>query len=788
MLSQYFTLAARNLRRNARYLTINVLGLGIALGFCILAFLNYRFAHSYDQWHHEADRVWRVEMIKNSNNETYGIAPTPLGPKLAAESPAVESICRYDDMNTVVKYGDQTFNEGLAFGDDNLFQFFDFESVTGKLDLSDRSKVFIDEAVAEKYFGTENPIGQTMLFYADTDRKLPLTVGGVFKNLPLNSSMRFQFITNLENRMHGGHQVDLNRWQEPVIALFVRTKPGKTAADLNTTLETYVAPHNAARPDWTIKSFLVQPLREMALNSRFIRGNWLWPGMPPAAVWGNLTLAILLLLTAALNFANMTISVCNRRLREIGVRKVMGGTRAQLMRQLLSEALIVVCLSTLLGMLLAYPIVDWFNETWKFTSLKVDYTDPALGVFLLSAVLGTTLLAGSYPAFYISSFRPSSIFRGGVLFNSKNVFSRVMMGLQVAISLVSVIVGVSFARNAEFNRTADIGFDYQPILQAWLPEAGDYQRFENEIKDIPGITATAPSQHLPGFGYNIAYFQYQGEQKESIVYEVGNNFAPVMKIRLSEGEWPAPAGDTTASREVVVNQTFVREVGDGKSVIGEQIRIKGRDCRISGVVSDFLTQTPFSPIQPAVLRPIPTDSCQRCVIRTAGVDEQPRIMAAIEQKWKQMYPYMPFNVGYQNEMMREAIEASDNIAKSMVGFAGVAILLCITGLFSLVSLNVMRRLREVAIRRVMGASGAHISWILNKNYIWIFAAALIVGCAGGRFLALLMMDSIFKFNIGVQSGAMVYSALGILAIAALTIGVKIWQTLRINPADVLRGE
>jgi hypothetical protein len=439
-------------------------------------------------------------------------------------------------------------------------------------------------------------------------------------------------------------------------------------------------------------------------------------------------------------------------------------------------------------MLLAYPIVDWFNETWKFTSLTVDYTNPALGVFLLSAVLGTTLLAGSYPAFYISSFRPSSIFRGGVLFNSKNVFSRVMMGLQVAISLVSVIVGVSFARNAEFNRTADIGFDYQPILQAWLPEVGDYQRFENEIKDIPGITATAPSQHLPGFGYNVAYFPFMGEQQECIVYEVGNNFTPLMKIRLSEGEWPAPAGDTTASREILVNQTFVRKVGAGKSVIGEQIRIKGQDCRISGVVSDFLTQTPFSPIQPAVLRPIPTDSCQRCVIRTAGVDEQPRIMAAIEQKWKQLYPYMPFNVGYQNEMMQEAIEASDNIAKSMTGFALVAILLCITGLFSLVSLNVMRRLREVAIRRVMGASGAHISWILNKSYIWIFAAALIVGCVGGRFLALLLMDSIFKFNIGVQSGAMVYSALGILAIAALTIGVKIWQTLRINPADVLRGE
>lgn len=788
MFSQYFTLALRNLRRNARYLFINVAGLGVALGFCILAFLNYRFAHTYDQWHHESDRVMRVEMIKASNQDRYGIAPALLGPKVAAEVPAVESMCRYEDISTVVKRGDRTFNEGLGFGDDNFFQFFDFETAAGKADLSQRDKVYIDEATALKYFGQENPVGQSLLFYADTDQRLPLTVGGVLKNLPLNSSLRFHFITHLDNRLKGAEKVDLNSWKEQVSALFVRLKPGASAAGLESALQAYVAPYNAARPDWTIRAFQVEPLHEWALNSRFLRANWLWPGVPPAAVWGNLVMAIMLLLTAALNFANMTISICNRRLREIGVRKVMGSSRGQLMRQLLSEAFLVVAVSTLVGMALAYPIVDWFNDTWEFTSLKVNYSNPLLVSFLLITVVFTTLLAGSYPAFYISGFRPSSIFRGGVLFGGRNVFSRVMMGLQVTISLVSVVVGVSFARNAEFNRTADIGFDYQPILQAWLPKTGDYQRFENEVKTISGVTATAPSMHLPGFGYNISYFKFRGEQEESILYDVGNNFAPMMKIRLSEGEWPAPAGDTAASREILVNQTFVREVAGGKSVIGEQISVKGKDCRIAGVVSDFLTQTPFTPILPAMIRQIPTDSCQRCAIRTAGLEQQPRIMAAIEHKWKQMFPYTPFNVGYQNEMMRGAIEASDNIAKSMVGFAGIAILLCITGLFSLVSLNVMRRMREVAIRRVMGASPMHISWILNKNYAWIFAVSLIAGCIGGRFLALTLMDSIFKFNIGVQSGALLYSTLGILLVAAMTIGVKIWQTLRVNPAEVLRGE
>ncbi len=788
MLSHQLLLALRNLRRNARYLTINVLGLGIALGFCILGRLNYRFANTFDHWHHDADRVMRVEVVKASNNEVYGFCPAPLGPKLTADVPGVESTCRYDEISTVVKRGDEVFNEGLFFADANFFQFFDFESVAGNADLSDPSKVCIDEEMALKYFGKENPIGQTLVFYADTDHKLILTVGAVIKKLPLNSSLRFNFITHLDNQLSGERRVDYTAWQYSVGAMFLRLKEGASLPDLNAALQTYVAPHNAARPDWTINAFHLDPLREMALNGRFMRANYLWPSLPPAAVWGNITMAVLLLLTAALNFANMTISICNRRLREIGVRKVMGGTRMQLMRQLLSEAFVVVAMATLVGMLLAYPIVDWFNNTWKFTSIQVDYSDPQLMLYLLSIVLLTTLLAGSYPAFYISSFKPASIFRGGVLFGGSNLFSRIMMGLQLAISLVAVVVGVSFARNAEFNRTADIGFDYQPILQAWMPQTSDYHRFENAVKEIPGVVATAPSLHLPGFGHNMFDFTFNEEQHESMLYQVGNDLAKVMKMRLAAGEWPAPAGDSTVSPEILVNQTFVREVGGGKPLIGQQIQIKGKDYRISGVVSDFLTNTPFMPIRACVLQQIPVDSCHRCIIRTAGTDQQPQIMSAIEQKWKQLFPYTPFNVGYQNEVMKGAIEASDNIAKSMVGFAGVAILLCITGLFSLLSLNVLRRMREVAIRRVMGASAVHISWILNKNYAWIFAAAMLMGCLGGRFLALLLMDSIFKFNIGVQPGALLYSALGILSVAILTIGFKVWQTLRVNPADVLRGE
>ncbi len=788
MLSHYLTLAIRQLRRNGRYLLINVLGLGVALGFCILAYLNYEFANSYDHWHRDADRIVRVEVIKSANSEPYGVCPAALGPLAAAELPGVAAQCRYDSRGTVVKTGDKVFNENLHFADDNFFQFFDFEVVAGTLDLRDRSLVVIDQESAVKYFGAENPIGKSLLFYADTDQRMPLTVGGVIKNIPLNSSLRFHFLTHLDNQFDGANRVDYVSWKWVTDAVFLKLKKAADTPAVAAALQHYIAPANTARPDWTISGYQLEPLNELAHTSRFLRSNGLWPGIPPAAVWGNMTMALMLLITAALNFANMTIAVCNRRLREMGVRKVMGASRFQIMRQMLGESLVVVLLAAGLGMILAFPLTDWFNATWKFTDLKVDYSNAGLMTYILGAVLVTTLLAGSYPAFYISSFRPSNIFRGGVLFGGNNLFSRLMMGMQVAISLVAVITGLSFARNAAFNRTADIGFDYQPILQAWLPAASDFPRFNDAVQDIPGIVATAGSVHLPGFAYNMIDFKWQGEGQEALFYQIGNDFPTVMGIQLVQGDWAAKAGDTIAATEIMVNQTFAREFGRNTPVVGQEITFKHQTVRIAGIVADFMTNTPFQPIRPAVLQAVPVSTWRRCLIKTADVQAQPKVMAALAVKWKQLFPYTPFNIGYQSEMLRDAIEASDNIANNMVVLAGIAILLSITGLFSLVSLNVLRRLREVAVRRVLGASAGQVAWILNRSYSWILLFAIIVGCMGGRFLALKLMDSIFKINVGVEAAAMLWGAFGMVAVATATIGLKLWQTLRINPADVLRGD
>jgi hypothetical protein len=787
MFSNYLKLAFRNLRRHGWYVMINVAGLGIAFGFTILSFLNHRYAGSYDAWHPGKERIFRVEVVKEGNGLLHGVCPAPLGPAVAGSLGAVEASTSIDGRGTVVKYGDHIFNERLHFVSGNFLQFFRFPLKTGQDNLDDRNVVLITESTARKYFGSENPIGKVLIFNADSDDRFNLRVGGILQDVPKNSSVHFDFVTHLDNQREENKPVDYTNWRYFMDATFLRLKSPKDAVAVTEAIQQYTAVQNTGNPDWKVKSFVLDPLPEVAGHSREIRWNNLWSGMPPAADWGNLILAALLLLTACLNFTNMTIAGSTGRLREMGMRKVMGGTQKQLILQLLTESLLVCLAGLLIGMVLEYPILDWYNRTWKFCNLQVDYLhDAAMMAFLIAIVVGTTLLAGAYPAFYISGFKPSIIFNGTLRFGGSNLFSRLMLGLQVAISLISVVVGVSFARNAAFDREADIGYDRDHIIGVHVSDEQEYNLMANAAKEIPAVQAVCGSVHVPGFSYRFREFSYQGNRHEAAWYDVGDQFVGLMNIRLLSGEnFSGKTSDGVPT--VLVNEKFALEIAGNKPVAGDLITLDSVTYRIAGVVKDFMTDTPFNPLSPVVLRQTMPSRYQYCMIRAESKDLN-AVFDRLETNWKTLFPFKPFNGFYQSQTIREALEASENIARSMYFFSLVTILFTIAGLFSLTSLNILKRMREIAIRRVMGARAGNIAYLLNKNYIWIFGLALLTGSLGGRFLALTMMNSIFKINAGVQPGALAVSAFGIIFIAASTIGVKIWQTLRLNPSDVLRGD
>jgi len=787
MLQNYLIIALRNLNRNFRYVLINVVGLGIALGFGILTFQNYRFSTSYDQQHTKGDRVVRIEPVKADNGAVFGLCPSPIALEARQQMADVETAVRLDSRRVVVKQDEHVFNETIHFADTDFFGVFDFPLIRGSADLSDPSRIIISRQIATKYFGDTDPVGKTLTLYADQTSPKPLVVGGVMDGQAMHSSVRFDFLTQLNNQQDGGKPVDYTNWQWRVDAVFLLLKSPAAIPAVQTALAQLLPAQQSADPKWKISRLIVEPLSTLAGNARDLRANALYPTPPPSATWGTLVMAALILLTASLNFANMTIAVCNRRLREIGVRKVMGSSQAQLIGQLLAEAGVICALAVGLGLVLTQPIIDWYNSTWPYMAVTVDYRDPILWAFLTGILLFTTLLAGSYPAFYVSAFRATHIFRGTLQFGNSGLFSRVMMGTQVAISLAALVVGVSFERNAEFNRTADVGYDRHNLIGAYVYDEANWRVLKAAIQRIPHIEAVGGTQHLPGFSYTNANFDLRNEQHEAMLYNVGDDFTKLLRIDLREGQPLLPNGDNQATQTVLVNETFVREFGEGKPLVGQTLQLDSATYRIGGIVRDFMTNTPFRPITSAIIRPIAPRQYAYFIARVPAA-HQKAVFLELQKTWKRLFPYKPFDGFYQDQALAEAEDVSKTVAHTMGVFAMITVLLAVSGLFSLISLNVLKRVREVAIRRVLGATGTQIGWLLNKSYVWVLVVAIVTGCSGGYLLGLSLMNSIFKMNNGIPTSALVFSAIGVVGVAFFTILLKLWQTLRINPADSLKAD
>ena len=787
MLNSYLKIAWRNLTRNLRYVVINVLGLGFGLGFGILTFQNYRYANSYDSWHINHDRIVRIESQKVDNDARYGYCPSRLAIDAQQQLVNVATAVRFDSRRAVVKHGNDVFNEAIHFADVTLLQVFDFTLLSGSADFSDPDKVIISKETALKYFGYQNPIGQTLTLYADQPTKKVLMVSGVMDGQYKHSSLRFNFLTHLDNQLDSNKPIDYTDWKYRVDAVFLLLKQSTDVATVEATLAPFIARQQAADPDGKVKRFIAEPLQTLALNARDLRSNALYPSLPPAAVWGTLTMTLLIILTAALNFANMTIAICNRRLKEMGVRKVMGSSQWQLIVQLLTEAGVICGLAILLGMALAYPIADWYNQMWPYMDIVIDYHDPVLITYLIGLLLFVTLLAGAYPAFYVSAFRPTHIFRGALRFGGSGLFSRIMMGMQVAISLIALVTGLSFERNAHYNRTADVGYDRHNLIGAFVYDESSWQVFRKAAQSIPHVEAVSGSQHVPGFSYAMTNFSLNSQPHETMLYNVADDFTTIFQMQLRDGQPLLPLRGDQPAQTVLVNETFVREFGEGQSLVGQSIRMDSTTYRISGIVQDFMTNTPFRPISPAIIRPVPPSRFSYFVARVKA-SEQKQVLANLEKTWKHLFPDKPFDGFYVDNALAEAEDVSNNIAQTMGVLALVTVLMAVSGLFSLVSLNVVKRIREVAIRRVLGATGTQIGWILHKNYVWILAIAISAGCIGGYFLAMLLMNNIFKLNNGVSMSILVVAALSVLTVAVLTILLKLWQTLKINPANSLKSD
>jgi ABC-type antimicrobial peptide transport system permease subunit len=572
-----------------------------------------------------------------------------------------------------------------------------------------------------------------------------------------------------------------------VNAVFLRLSQPAQAAQFASEFKKYVPLVQTARKDLKLNSFILDPLSKIA-EYRELEGNTLWPRPDDSAAYGPLILAILILLSACLNFANTSVAQSNRRLKEMGVRKVMGSSHRQIMVQQLLECAILVLLAIGLSIVINHFWLPVYNAMFIFIDVTANLNDPVLLLSTVAIFFSVTLLAGAYPAFYISRFNAANIFRGSITFGGSNLFSRVLLGMQIVISFITVIAGVAFARNSSFQRDYDFGYDRSNVIGLNLQNESAFIPVRDALLKIPGIAALEGTRDQVGFSYRGAALEVNGVKRDSRYLEIGENYLQVMNLKLVAGKDFRALGKAGYGRSMLINERLAFEFGwKPAEAVGKQIRKDDTTlCTVTGVLKDFTQNTLFSPMEPVAMSLVGPESYTQVIIR-AKAGALNNVYAQTKKAWSGLYPMVTFRAYYQDEVAAEASRTSESIATIFFWFAVVSVVMAGTGMFALVSLSLIKRMREIAIRKVVGASGKHILQLVLKGYFWVFLLATMAGCYAGYSLSVLLMGMIFKINAGVSIPSMILASLCVFLISAFTIGSRVWYALQKKATDVLKA-
>ena len=791
MIKSFLKILARNLWRYKGYTFINVIGMAIGIASLVWGYQTYRYSFSFDDFHKDQDHVYRILTHKKDAEGLRGIVPMPAVAMSQNEFSGIKEAAIWDGRNVNIKYEDnETFSENVKFTNQSFFNLFNFPIVYGSNNINDRNAILLTETIAKKYFGNESALGKVLSFYVGETYSKPLTVIGVLKDVPVNSTLKFDIITHFDNYLKGdGSKVAPDDWSWFLEAAFFHIPNPENTSRLEKEMSRFVPIQNKAREDWKVSDFEFISMSENAKIRNTISANYLWSRPDDSAAYGPLCLAILIFISACLNFSNTTVARANRRLKEIGMRKVMGSSQGQLVRQLLFESMIIVIAAALLSILLNKWWLPVFNAMFDGLSVSANYLkDFNLLLTIGGMLLLATLLAGAYPAFYVSRFNPSAIFRGTVKFGGTNLFSRLMLGLQLSIAIITVIAGIAFANNAKFQRDYDFGYSMDNTVGVIFNDSISYNAMKNEMAKVPEVKSMAGTRNHIAFGYSSVIAESEGQKKETNLLEVGNDYVKTMELKLVAGRDFDKEKETDYSNALLITQQLATLYGwNEQQALGKRLRIDSTSYSVVGVMKDFHQGYLFNLAEPVALK-LGRENRYQFLVMQANKNELSTVYSKANDAWSKLFPLKPFNGFYQNEITAEAYNISKSIATIFKWFALVSILLTATGLFALVSLTTLKKMKEIALRKVVGASPQHILVLINKNYFWIFIVSAILGCYGGWTLTNLLLNIIFQINSGVSTSALIGAVAALFIITSIITSIKVWQAIRTNPVKLLNTE
>jgi putative ABC transport system permease protein len=792
MFANYLKVTLRNLARNFFFVIINIIALGLALSIAIVAYLNHKYDADWDKSHVRAREIYKVNFIREiqGRQQPYGATPIPVGNFIGENISGVEAVVRFTCSYSPLKLDLNNYSRTIGYADPGFLDLFTFPIVKGSAEsFRDRQNILIDETMASAYFGKEDPIGKIMSIFNDQGEEFTYTVGAVFEDLPLNTSFQFQVLTQFDNFVDMWN-VDETSWQTWIAATFLYIPNPRQVGTVEKYMEEMVPAHNQAREDFQISGFRLQPFLDVAHDSWNMWNDW-WVrnSFHPAAVTAPPIMALLILLIACFNFTNTSIAFSSKRLKEIGVRKVVGGHRKQIIAQFMGENFLLTLLGLLLALFLARFLTSTYSAMWEYMELEFSLPgNPALVLFLVILLLFTAFMAGAYPSFYISRFNPVNIFQDKLKIGGKNVLTVILLTFQISISVMAIISGIIYWQNADYQDNVYMGYDKDHIIGMRFNSEESFIALRDVVKTNPKILSVGESDEHIGWGNYSRSMEYNDIREDVNLLDIGHGYFETMGLHLIDGRiFTREFEQTDAGRSIIVNEKFVKDFGI-EDPIGKRIVMSDTvQLYIIGIMADYFPYGTWAEIRPTAFHFVRENRHLFLTVKTE-IENLKAVNEYLEEEWKKVIPNFPYSGFFQDSLMDEARQINRNIKNMYIFLGFIALILSAIGLYTLVSLSIIRRTKEIGVRKVMGSSVQQVILKISKPYAIIITIASVIGLVAGWKSSVVMMASIWEIYTDLTPFTFIIPIVLILFVAILSIGWKVYFAASRNPAESLRYE
>ncbi|PLK42797.1 ABC transporter permease [Emticicia sp. TH156] len=797
MFKNYLKIAIRNLQRNKIYAIINILGLALSMSCGILIFALVKHHLSFDNFHHNSDRIYRIVTEQHRDNISYANSvPNPLGKAFRNDytfGEKVARICTFDEQLITLKQGGEIKKfkdkQGVAFTEPEFFEIFNYPLLQGdrKTVLSEPNTAILTERAAKKYFGNESPINRTFKL----DNRIEFKVTGVLKDLPANSDRKTEIYASYPTlKAYNEWFASDDSWGGIASSMqcFVLMRPGVSIAEVEKVMPAYVKKYRPTSKN--VHHYKFQPLAEMHFDARY--GG----PMDKKNLWVLSFIGLFLIITACVNFINLATAQALKRSKEVGVRKVLGSLRYQLFWQFIAETGIITIIGAVVAISLAFLALPYVN-LWFNSQISINFfSDVYLILFTSLLVLVVTFFSGSYPGLILAGFQPVLALKGKLSQQNIGGFNtrRTLIITQFAISQVLIIGMVVIANQMKYAQHSDLGFKKDALVFVPIAsgtEANKQKTIRNQLAALNGVENVSLFFRPPASSSNWNTSVKFDNRTEDEVFRVNvksadDQYVPTFGLELVAGRNVFPAD---SMKECLVNETFVKKLNfkSPQEVIGKIVKLNdGRSSGpIVGVIKDFHDRTFHEDINPILITTL-QENYDSYGLKLNIANAQ-QIMPEIEKIWAKHHPDQIYEYQFYDKVIAEFYETENVMLKLIQAFSGIAIFIGCLGLYGMVAFMVTQKTKEIGIRKVLGGTIPQIIWIFGKEFSGLISVAFIIASPFAWWLMNNWLQE-FKFHIDIGAEVFIVAIVSTFVVAALTVGYQVLKAALMNPVKSLKSE